>query len=387
MKIMKFGGSSLRDAAAFKRVADILNKTQGRKLAVLSASSGITDKLILMSKSAAENIFYCRNLFREIIDFQISLANDLLDNYLKEAVSEIRNIESEIKDIVDGIGFLGECPPFTTEKLPTFGEYFSGVILHYYLKETGIENTLIDSADFIRIKKGGPQDWNSEFIQIFSKIYAGYDTIISQGYVSTNEEGRRVNLGRGGSDLTASLFGKFIKKAGIDNPVIELWKDVDGLLTGNPRVISNPLPVKRLSLGAIGALAEFGAKLLHPKSMKPAVENEIPARIKNTFSPENAGTEIVPESDFPGPVIHTVLVPENSHFRKKNGLVPIAIVGDRLDSGLGPYKDDFAEFIKLYDPVSLSFGKSECKAVIFIRERDLDSALNSLHEMIIKRLG
>lgn len=286
MKIFKFGGTSLGSVERMKNVAKLISDKQP-KVVVLSATAGTTDHL---EKIAA--LFFNREIdmaHDEItkLEFKfVDLANDLFENVgiKQQAISYILERFRLIWNFTHT-----EFTSVNEKEILAQGELISTALMSFYLKELHIDNALLSSLDFMRLRIDEEPDM--EYIEQKMKVamdqHPGIDLFITQGYICQNAYNEIDNLKRGGSDYTASLIG-----AAIQAEEIQIWTDIDGIHNNDPRVVKNTSPIKQLSFEEAEQLAFYGAKILHPFCIAPARIKQIPVRLLNSMEPKAEGTLI-----------------------------------------------------------------------------------------------
>jgi aspartate kinase len=286
MIVLKFGGTSVGSVENFRKVAKIVQATNGEKIVVLSAMSGVTNTLVriaaLLSESSTKDAL---ELIHELHDKYLTVARDLLatdDSYHKAQVV-LKRLHQVLLSVAS--------EPFLDKNekiIMAQGELVSTNLFQLYMEEVDGETVLLSALDFMSIDQfGEPQ---SEVIKDrLHKVLANHraKTFITQGFICRNINNDIDNLNRGGSDYSASLIGAAIKA-----DQIQIWTDIDGMHNNDPRYVDHTFSVKELSFDEAAELAYFGAKILHPQSIIPAKERNIPVLLKNTFKPESKGTLI-----------------------------------------------------------------------------------------------
>jgi len=287
MIVLKFGGTSVGSVENFRKVADIVNRVREEKIVVLSAMSGVTNTLVKISQCLYNTeIEQANSLIRSLDSKYSEVATDLLqDETTRERALEF--LEGRTQLLLD----LSE-EPFTDrgEKIVLAqGELVSTQLFQLYLESIGKENELISALDFMRIDRNGEPQADSIRKDLSRLLTSkrGSHTFITQGYICRNHEHEIDNLRRGGSDYSASLIGAAVRAS-----QIQIWTDIDGMHNNDPRYVENTFSVGELSFDEAAELAYFGAKILHPQSIIPAKENNIPVLLKNTFRPDSPGTLI-----------------------------------------------------------------------------------------------
>ena len=286
MIVLKFGGTSVGSVENFRKVAKIVQATNGEKIVVLSAMSGVTNTLVriaaLLSESSTKDAL---ELIHELHDKYLTVARDLLatdDSYHKAQVV-LKRLHQVLLSVAS--------EPFLDKNekiIMAQGELVSTNLFQLYMEEVDGETVLLSALDFMSIDQfGEPQ---SEVIKDrLHKVLANHraKTFITQGFICRNINNDIDNLNRGGSDYSASLIGAAIKA-----DQIQIWTDIDGMHNNDPRYVDHTFSVKEMSFDEAAELAYFGAKILHPQSIIPAKERNIPVLLKNTFKPESKGTLI-----------------------------------------------------------------------------------------------
>lgn len=322
MIVLKFGGTSVKDAAAFERVLDIVTNNQETsyicgneitKLIVLSASSGITDTLISLVENAVNNKSdKVNDIFSNIRKRQFEIIDGLIpsDNSSYFLVkTKIESLLNDLKSFVDGLTFFGEASLRATDYAISFGELFSTTIFNHLLLSRGINNIWLDARKLLRTDSNHSAaivDYKISRSNI-EKIYAedlinGERIAVTQGFIGSDFENHTTTLGRGGSDFSAAIFGKLFKA-----DEIQIWTDVDGVLTADPRLVENTITISEMGFDEVRALAYFGAKVLHPQTLIPAVEDNIPVLVLNSLNKNHSGTTILHEIDNQNTELHSVV--------------------------------------------------------------------------------
>jgi len=294
MKILKFGGSSVANSENIKKVMQIISdssKKHGDLIIVVSALGEVTDNLIKIANFASKRDLKYKTLTQAIFKQHNRVIRELIkSNNKKKILTEIRKKYQELNGTLQGIWLLGELSLRSLDKIMSFGEQLSAFIISEAMKNRKIICHFVDARILIRtddnfgsanvkIKK------TYELISTYFKIHRGLS--IMGGFIASTDEEITTTLGRGGSDYTAALVG-----AALEAEVIEIWTDVDGVMTADPRKVKNTFPLLKISYEEAGELAHFGAKVIHPKTMRPAFLKNIPIDIKNTFDPQGKGTRI-----------------------------------------------------------------------------------------------
>ena len=294
MFVMKFGGSSIRDAERIIEVEKIVrNHLNDKPILVFSAMGRTTDLLIHAGKNAlAGNIDIA-----EIEKIHLTAIENL-----KLDPQPINQLLAELSQLLRGISLLKELSTKTHDNLLSFGERLSVRVVSQHFSAVGIPSKFFDAWDlgFVTDSNFGDAEIQEEtFSNISQKLQPdlvsyGYTPIVT-GFIAKDRHGSPTTLGRGGSDLTASILG-----AALGAKEVIVWKDVDGILTTDPRIVPEAKPVPIVSFEEAAELAFFGAKVLHPLSIEPAMKRSIPVRVKNSYNPTHPGTVILGRAPMTG---------------------------------------------------------------------------------------
>jgi aspartate kinase len=289
MIVMKFGGTSVESREAIERVAGIVrSRLDRRPIVVVSAMGKTTNKLLAIANAAVHGA-------REQALAQLW---DLRDFHLRESGME-RTVEQhfqELAELVRGLAILGELTPRSIDALTSFGERLSSLIVTNYFQHHGISAVHVDSRKVIVTDRRHTQAnpiWAVTYARLAETIpqLTKDHVVVMGGFIASTEDGVTSTLGRGGSDFTAAIVG-----AGVGAEEIQIWTDVDGMLTCDPTVYEGGHRVRTISFAEAAEMAYFGAKVLHPATVIPAIEKNIPVLILNSRRPQVEGTRIVADS-------------------------------------------------------------------------------------------
>lgn len=291
MKVLKFGGSSVANADRIQLVIDILKNQTEEFTVVFSALGGITDMLIEMSKVAAKGDDAYKALFHEFCERHLTTATELLNKEYQQGVIEgLEQNFAELKNILEGIRLLMEATPRTMDYVLSFGERNSAFIIANALNQRGLKADFLDARNIIKTDKnfGSANVKFKETNKAIKDYYSDKENVqVVTGFISTHTGGLTTTLGRGGSDYTAAILGAALKAK-----CIEIWTDVDGILTCDPRKVPNAFTIPMVSYEEAMEMSHFGAKVIYPPTIQPALKARIPVYIKNTFNPGFAGSLI-----------------------------------------------------------------------------------------------
>lgn len=285
MKVLKFGGTSVGSAENIKRVKEIVQNQSDNIIVVVSALGGITDNILNAATRAATGTDDFHAELTEIKQRHETVITELFNG--SEAIKNtVNKLLDELEQILTGITLVGELTPKTLDRIAGIGERMSSHIVAEYLEAERKDASEIIQTDSNFGKAG------VDFAITNKKIAEAFEdfngTAVVPGFIAKNSRGEFTTLGRGGSDYTASIVAAAL---GVD--ALEIWTDVDGFMTADPRVISKAYTIPQLTYAEAMELSHFGAKVIYPPTILPVYQQGIPIEIKNTFNPENSGTRIL----------------------------------------------------------------------------------------------
>jgi aspartate kinase len=294
MIVLKFGGTSVQNAEWMDKALDIAADQLGRSpVLVSSAMSKVTDMLLdIAACSEKGEEQKAADLIEAVREKHISTADEFLTgSNLIDALSKIKTHIEKLASLSKGLLLLRECTLRSSDTLVSFGEILSTTLLYFRAKERGISAELLDSRDFI-VTDSEFSEASPIFEETDRKIQelvqpAKGRLLIAQGFIGRNKNGVTTTLGRGGSDYTATIIG-----GALEAEEVQIWTDVDGIMTTDPRVIPDARTISEISYEEAAELAFFGAKVVHPSTIQPAVRKNIPVVVKNTRKPEGAFSKI-----------------------------------------------------------------------------------------------
>jgi aspartate kinase len=295
LTIAKFGGTSMGGAAQISKVAEVVANLPAPRLAVVSATSGTTNMLIQLCEEAVEGGPWEETLAAIIKKHAAIVAElDLADpETASSATCNLTPLWEILTNIIKGVSLLGELSPSARDRIISFGEHASSRILTALLNKQGTQAAQCNAQEFTFTDNNFGaanvdfEKTNPAIVEKFTSLLAKGITPVVTGFVAQAENGKFSTLGRGGSDYTAAIIG-----GALEADEVQIWTDVAGIYNADPRIIPAARPLEQLSFAEASELAYFGAKVLHPKTIKPAVAQDIPVRILNTFDPEAPGTVI-----------------------------------------------------------------------------------------------
>ena len=297
MKVYKFGGASVKDASAVKNVGNVLANFGGDELlVVVSAMGKTTNGLERLAKAYFENKPEKNEIYKEVKQFHDQIIAELLSGSFNHIYDDIENLFIEL-----------ECELETTpdenfdqvyDQIVSYGEIFSTRIVSTYLNEIGIKNRWMDARNFISTDstfREGKVDWETTGRLISGKLQpiVKKQMVVTQGFIGKNKENLTVTLGREGSDYSAAIFA-----FGLNAEQVSIWKDVAGVMNGDPKLFPNAIKINALSYPRAIEMAYYGATVIHPKTIQPLQHKGIPLFVKSFLNPEAEGTCVGVEKDM-----------------------------------------------------------------------------------------
>lgn len=300
MQVQKFGGTSVGSADAIRQVGEIVRAAAASEptLVVVSALGGVTDALQTLIEQAVRGA-ELKTSFEAVRDRHLQCVSDLWPHEKGGSTSDfINTLFSELDQMLGAVRTLAECSSASRARILGFGERISSRIVHRYLAAQGLQNTLLDPTQLI-VASGDPLGATVDLSETVSRIQSEVGRhesrlFISPGFIAGSPDGRAVTLGRGGSDYSAAIYA-----SALDASRLEIWTDVSGVLTAEPKLVPDAYTIEELSYEELLELSHFGAKVIHPPSVQPVLDKKIDLYVRNTFAPEEPGTKIhrSPQSD------------------------------------------------------------------------------------------
>lgn len=369
MTVMKFGGTSVKDAAAIKQAIEIIKSRKGKRFVVVSAFSGVTNALVEIT----------RNLDSHEIEKAFEISTYLREKHLKVAANLELGLEKyinlrfrELEKLINAVDIVGEVTDKTRDVIFSQGEILSSCIVSDYAKKSGLNAIHADSRNFIRTDSAFTKaevDFpatEKELKSFSEKSFAGSDVVICGGFISSDLAGMATTLGRGGSDYSAAIIASVLNAS-----KLEIWTDVDGILTSDPRIVSGAKLIRRLSYAEASELAYFGAKVLHPKTIYPAVSKGIPVYVLNSKNTGSPGTEIVNEQK-----INNIV----KSISSRKGITIINIHSNRMLGAYGFLAEVFEVFKKHRVSVDLITTSEVNISLTIDSEENLDAVVRELEK-------
>ncbi|WP_108821467.1 bifunctional aspartate kinase/homoserine dehydrogenase I [Dysgonomonas sp. Marseille-P4361] len=379
MKVMKFGGTSVGSATNIANVNKIIGSVEEPTVVVVSAFKGITDKLLLTSQMAASGDYSYEREFNEIVEQHETVVAklDIPEPKREELSKEVNRLLDELRNIFKGVFLINDLSPKTSDKIVSYGERLSLLIISYALSDFEVLNaTQLIKTDSAFGKHTPDMDLSHKLI---AEAFANSSRkVLVAGFISTcKTTGEITNLGRGGSDYTAAIFA-----SALDANILEIWSDVDGFMSADPKVINNAHVIENMSFTEATELCNFGAKVIYPPTIFPVYHKNIPIRIKNTFKPDAPGTFI---SHNGNPKKSKALIKGISSISDSclitvQGLGMVGVIGVNFRIFKTLAKNGISVFL-------VSQASSENSTSIGIRTVDADLAVQVLEEEFEKEIA
>lgn len=305
--VLKFGGTSVASAATLEQVRTIVaqeHDLSGGLVCVVSATAGTTNALLQLAHASALPSTDVAAQCEAIRARHLTIADELVPVSHRASAREcITTLVAELQRYCESMRTLEECTPASLDAVASMGERLSSTLLTHALQATGVDcvevratNVIHTDSTFMQAKVDPVRTHDAASSFVVPHLTANR-VVVTQGFTGSDAEGRTTTLGRGGSDASAAIIG-----AAIGATRIEIWTDVSGVFSADPRLVPSARPIASLSFAEIRELALYGAKVLHPDTILPAVEHDIPVLVKNTFTPADPGTVILAQ-----PVSHGAL--------------------------------------------------------------------------------
>jgi aspartate kinase len=359
MVVMKFGGTSVADRAAIERLMAIVRAERQAEaqreggdargpIVVVSALSGVTDRLLgLAAQAGAGDIDGARASVRDLHQRHVVVSEVVTDGTIREPLLKALADEfADLERIVSALGVLREVSPRWMDTIAAAGEILSSRLVAAALNAEGLPATWVDARQVL-VTSGDHQAAVPQFPETTAALMAHADPVLAArripvigGFVGATRERVTTTLGRGGSDYSAAIVG-----ACLDVSEIQIWTDVDGMLTSDPRIVKDPHLVPHISFAEASELAYFGAKVLHPATIQPAVAKNIPVRILNSRRPNALGTLITAERPFSHRPLTAVAA--------KKGVTVVDITSTRMLMAHGFLSRLFGVFERFKTPVDV----------------------------------
>lgn len=377
MRVLKFGGTSVGNTKSILNLKKIAESRELPTIVVVSALGGVTDTLIDTARAAAAGRPEYRDMMRSIVNRHHEMIYSVITRDRDGLLNEIDGLLDELASIYQGVYLIRDLSEKTTATIVSYGERLSSRIVARL-----IDNAVLhDSREFMKTEvKQGRTFLDTELTRTlvreeFSPQRLGHMIHIVPGFISSSRDtGEVTNLGRGGSDYTASVLAALL-----DAEALEIWTDVDGFMTADPRVIPTAYTISTLSYGEAMELSNFGAKVIYPPTIYPVCIRHIPIYVKNTFNPEGPGTVIRDNVENDGKPIKGISSIGGTALLTVSGLSMVGVIGVNrrifttlADNGISVFM--------------VSQASSETSTSIGMREQDAEKAARVLNEEFAKEI-
>lgn len=369
MKVLKFGGTSVSSVETVRNISEILKKSSENQIVVCSALSKVTNMLEEAAKKASEgDVSYkgvCAQIEKRHYDFIDELIQKEQQGDLKQT---IHNHIASLEKVLEAVYFLNELSQRAYYIIVSFGEKMSNAIIFRYLTiHNGSVNYLDSSQIIITRTVNGKEDVNRSVTNknILENWNKDYKITVAPGFISKSEKGYATTLGRGGSDYTAAIYA-----AALDASILEIWTDVSGIYTADPRKVQEAKPLEKMSYKEALELSNLGAKVIYAPTVQPVLEKNIPMVILNTFRPDDKGTLVTIETDPSKPI---------KSFSTMDNIAMLTFTGTGLVGNSGIAGRLF-NALKDVNVIIISQACSEMSISVVISAADAQRAVNAINE-------
>ncbi len=375
MIVLKFGGTSVATSESIKQVRDILrNKSEeGQLNVVVSAHGGITNQLIQCAILAEQGDESYTDVFDTIEERHLSLCNQLLPvSKRNQTLTKIKIHLNNLEDIFRGVFLINELSLRSNDHILSYGEKLSSIIISDFLISEGLDVALLDSEKLIKTDNqfgNAIVDKKATYKNLFDALDTSKKIFIAPGFVASSLKTNQITtLGRGGSDYTAALIASAVNASRL-----EIWTDVSGMMTANPKLVRLAHPIASLTYEEAMELSHFGAKVIYPPTIQPALDKEIPIYIKNTFAPEDPGTLITKAGDENGNFVKGISSIEDIALctLSGSGMIAVPNFSHRLFKALS---------LKEVNVIMITQASSEHTITVAVSVDDAEKAYEAINE-------
>ncbi len=361
----KFGGSSLSDASCIRHVAELLHaRDDTTQVVIISAMQGVTDAMIELTRRASSKSDWQVH-WQMLRDRHLETADALLGESAGATRQWLQTQFDELQRTLQALSVLGTSNADVLDPISGLGEVFSSKLVHACLQSIGADHALLDAREVLVVRReelGAAVNWDAsaELLAEWRKRHP-QQRIIVTGFVARDADGRATTLGRNGSDYSAAIFATLF-----DTQELHIWSDVDGVLSADPRLVPEAVTLNALSYHEACELAYFGARVIHPQTMTPAIARGLPVYIRNTFRPEHPGTRIDARGDATGPVKGLTLAGDLAMLNVEGaGMIGVPGTAERVFQALHAAR---------VSVVMISQGSSEHSICCIVRQPQADIA-------------
>ena len=394
MKIMKFGGTSVGTADAIRQTAAIMANSfhedpDDPPIAIVSAMGGITNLLLEHARAAAAGDHEAgMRLHQKLLDRHLSALHELVPNG-DERTAPLERIQHQVDrcvQLIDSVSVLHDLSPRAEDWIVSFGERLSSVLVSAAIEAHGVWSVPVDSDDYLVTDgvfgNSSPimDESRRKAQDLFGPLLADRTVPVVTGYFGATESGVVTTLGRGGSDYAATILGALLNA-----PEVLIWTDVDGVLSADPRLVPDARTLPELSFAEAAELAYFGAKVIHPRTVQPAIEYGMAIWIKNTFNPDHPGTRIGAEPARNGSVKAITAIGGVSVVTVEGaGLIGVAGITARVFSAIGRGGYNVYMISQASSQHSLSFAVRGEDAPAIIRDLEDEFELDLIRQRLLR---
>ena len=376
MITMKFGGTSVGDIQRLQEVASIVRTyLPERPIVVASAMAGVTNTLLETAQLALERgTDRVKKNVETLKEKHLNVANTLLKDAVRhrELIQRQSALIDELANLYRGVSLLKELSVRSIDAIASFGEILSCLQLAAILKDNGVNAEFVDARTIIRTDNHFGEaavDFsvtNEKVKNVLLSLIGKEIVPVITGFIGSTEDGLTTTLGRSGSDYTGSIVG-----AAMNSQEIWIWTDVDGVMTADPRYVTGAKVLSEISYREAAEMSYFGAKIIHPKTMMPAIEKNIPIRIKNTFNPPHPGTLISQSTNTTDRVVKNITSIDNLSLIaiEGNGMVGVPGISARIFSALARVR---------VNVMMISQASSEHNVCVIVPQKDCGKAVKEL---------
>ncbi|WP_339657305.1 bifunctional aspartate kinase/homoserine dehydrogenase I [uncultured Maribacter sp.] len=373
MKVLKFGGSSVAKPETIIKIKNIISTYEDQIVLVVSALGGVTDLLLQAGTMASSQDLSYKKVLTSLEERHLSAIKELLPVTAQSKVlSKVKSEFNVLETLLEGAYFIGEITPKLSDKIVSYGELLSSYIISEYLITENLDAVFKDSRDLVITHKLSGKNMvnftktNANCVDYFNSSHK--KITVCPGFIATSEEGVSTTLGRGGSDYTAAIYA-----AAIDAEILEIWTDVSGMYTANPKMVKQAKAIPHISYEEAMELSHFGAKVLYPPTIQPVLSKGISIVIKNTFSPDEVGTLITKSKNEKGKTVRGI-----SHI---GNIALLSLEGPGM-VGIPGISKRFFEVLSQADisVVLITQASSEHSICVGISADDVEKAVSIVNE-------
>jgi len=377
--VHKFGGTSVADAERYRHVAQLLlAREEAIQVTVVSAMKGVTDALIELAKLAASGDEAWRERWHELRARHRAAAVSLLGEQVGGTIEWLDARFERLAEILAALAVIGELPQEVLDRVQGLGEVFSAQLLGRHLQALGEDADVLDARDVLVVNHGElgvDVDWKASAatLALWRQSHPARRLVVT-GFVARDRKGHITTLGRNGSDFSGAIFAALFAA-----DELHIWTDVDGVLSADPRVVPEAVQLEALSYDEACELAYFGAKVVHPQTMSPAIERGLPIIIRNTFQPQHPGTRITAVSGGHGPIKGLTLSPDLAVLNVEGtGLIGVPGTAERVFAALRNAQ---------VSVVMISQGSSEHSICCVVRQAEAGRARDAVAQAFSHELA